>query len=145
MCTHCQGGTLRRRVSNFSELAEWEISIYYSESNLKQDHMTPRRKRCIVVNECLRKLAYIVGEISLTTHVVIASLIATMHTWFAYHVYHRFPLCQFPIRQFPLCQFLTLSIPTWSMLAKWEVDKVGIDEVKLTKWELTKWELTKWE
>ena len=31
---HCQGGTLRRRVSNFSELAEWEISIYYSE--LKQ-------------------------------------------------------------------------------------------------------------
>ena len=34
MCTHCQGGTLRRRVSNFSELAEWEISIYYSE--LKQ-------------------------------------------------------------------------------------------------------------
>ena len=31
---HCQGGTLRRRVSNFSELAEWEISIYCSE--LKQ-------------------------------------------------------------------------------------------------------------
>ena len=31
---HCRGGTLRRRVSNFSELAEWEISIYYSE--LKQ-------------------------------------------------------------------------------------------------------------
>ena len=90
--------------------------------------MTPRRKRCIVVNECLRKLAYIVGEIGLTTHVVIASLIATMHTWFAYHVYHRFPLCQFPIRQFP-AHFVNSHLVN--------VDEVGID--KVGSWQSGNW------
>ena len=36
--TDVQGGTPRKWVSKFSELAEWEISIYYSELKQKKVH-----------------------------------------------------------------------------------------------------------
>ena len=106
-------------------IKEEQAPMELTAVQLEQDHMTPRRKRCIVVNECPRKLAYIVGEISLTTHVVIASLIATMHTWFAYHVYHR----MIPTSSIPNLPIPTLSISHFVNSHLVNVDKVGIDKV----------------
>ena len=40
--TEDQGGTPRKWVSNFSELAHWEISIYYSELKQKVPSALPQ-------------------------------------------------------------------------------------------------------